>query len=67
MKIKKLQTLTFSICLIDGLINRGGGGLISGWACIWNNIFVGKWMGLFPGKRGALTWDFTVCKKNGES
>ena len=29
-----------------GLIN---GGLISGWAYIRNNIFVGKWMGLYPG------------------
>ena len=25
------------------------GGLISGWAYIQNNIFVGKWMGLYPG------------------
>ena len=25
---------------------------------MWNNIFVGKWMGLYPG--GALKWDFTV-------
>ena len=32
MKVKKLQALTFSICLFDGLINGGGlypGGLIS--------------------------------------
>ena len=47
MKVKKLQALTFSICLFDGLIN--GGGLISGWTYIRNNIFVGKWMGLYPG------------------
>ena len=44
-----------------------GGGLISGWAYIQNNIFVGKWMGLYlgglkPGEgRGALKWDFTIC------
>ena len=25
------------------------GGLISGLAYIWNNIFIGKWMGLYPG------------------
>ena len=25
------------------------GGLISGWAYIRNNIFIGKWMGLYPG------------------
>ena len=41
-----------------------GGGVIFGWAYIWNNIFVGKWMDLYPGrglKTGeALTWDFTV-------
>ena len=30
----------------------GGGG-----AYIWNNIFVGKWMGLYL---GTLKWDFTV-------
>ena len=41
----------------------GGGGLISEWAYIRNNIFVGKRMGLYlegliPG--GALKWDFTV-------
>ena len=34
---------------VDGLISRAGGGLISGWAYIWNNIFVGKWMDLYPG------------------
>ena len=31
----------------------------------WNNIFISKWMGLYPGGglklEGALTWDFTVC------
>ena len=27
----------------------GGGRLISGWAYIQNNIFVGKWMGLYLG------------------
>ena len=27
---------------VDGLINGGG-------AYIWNDIFVGKWMGLYPG------------------
>lgn len=48
---------------VDGLINRGK--LISGWAYIGNNIFVGKWMGLYPDgapNRGneALMWDFTV-------
>ena len=43
------------------------GGLISGWAYIQNNIFVGKWMGLYPGVLktgwggGGLKWDFTVC------
>ena len=26
-----------------------GGGLISGWAYIRNNVFVGKWMGLYRG------------------
>ena len=26
------------------------GGLISGWAYIWNNIFDGKWMGLVQGR-----------------
>ena len=54
---------------VGGLINGGGGGggLISGWAYIQNNIFVGKWMGLYlgglkPGEgRGALKWDFTIC------
>ena len=56
MKVKKLQALTFSICLFDELINgRGGGG-----ASIRNNIFVGKWMGFKPG--GALKWDFTVLQ-----
>ena len=49
MKVKKLEALTFSICLFDGLINEGGGGLISGWAYIQNNIFIGKRMGLYPG------------------
>ena len=33
---------------VNGLIN-GGEGLISGWACIRNTKFVGKWMGLYPG------------------
>ena len=30
------------------------GGLVSGWAYIRNSVFVGKWMGLYPGglKRG---------------
>ena len=41
MKVKKLEALMFSICLFDGLIN-GGGGLISRWAYVRNNIFVGK-------------------------
>ena len=38
-------------CTVDGLINGEGGGgwLIPGWAYIRNNIFVGKWMGLYPG------------------
>ena len=39
------------------------GGLISGWAYIPNYIFVGKWIGLYPGLKtggGALKWDFTV-------
>ena len=27
----------------------GRGQLISRWAYIWNNIFIGKWMGLYPG------------------
>ena len=45
--------------------------LYSRWACkqgsyIQNNIFVGKWMGLYPGglEPGgwALKWDFMVCK-----
>ena len=47
---------------VDGLIN--GGGLYTGGLIIWNNIFVGKWMGLYPGgglkTGGALKWDFTV-------
>ena len=62
MKVKKLEALKFLICLFDGLI-KGGGGLISGWAYIRNNIFVGKWMGLYPSglkPRGALKWDFTI-------
>ena len=53
MKAKKLQALTSSICLFDGLINgrgRGGGGLISRRTYIRNNIFVGRWMGLYPGR-----------------
>ena len=33
---------------VDGLIN-GGGVVISEWAYIRNNIFVGKWVGLYPG------------------
>ena len=45
-------------------IYKRGGGLISGWAYIQNNIFVGKWVGLYPGKlktgEGGLKWDFTV-------
>ena len=50
MKVKKLQALTFSICLFDELINgRGGGG-----ASIRNNIFVGKWIGFKPGGGGGL-------------
>ena len=39
------------------------GGLISWWAYIRNNIFVGKWMGFYReggAYRGALKWDFTV-------
>ena len=43
---------------------KRGGGLIPGWTYIRNYIFVGKWMGLYPGgglKTGeALKWDFTV-------
>ena len=48
---------------VDGLIN---GGLISEWAYryIRSNVFVGKWMGLYPGGGlklgGALKVDFTV-------
>ena len=30
MKVKKLEALMFSICLFDGLINGGGGGLYPG-------------------------------------
>ena len=30
------------------------GGLISGWAYIPNNIFIGKWMGLYRGGGGGL-------------
>ena len=43
-KRKKEHTYT-----VDGLIN--GGRFISEWAYIRNNIklFVGKWMGLYPG------------------
>ena len=46
---------------VDGLIN---GGLISGWAYIRNNIFVGKWMGLYPGelKSGILRYMSTNVK-----
>ena len=33
---------------VDGLIN-GGGGVKSEWAYIRNNIFIGKWMGSYPG------------------
>ena len=36
---------------MGGLINRGGE-LISGWAYIQNNIFVGKWIGLYRGGGG---------------
>ena len=37
----------------------GGGGIYpGGLKCVWNNIFIGKWIGLYPG--GALKWDFTV-------
>ena len=32
---------------VDGLIN--GGGLISGWSYIRNYVFIGNWMGLYPG------------------
>ena len=46
---------------LDGLIN---GGLISGWAYIWNKYI--RWQmdgliseGLKTG--GSLKWDFTVC------
>ena len=42
-KMQKEHTYT-----VDGLIN-GGGGLISRWAYIRNNIFIGKWMGLYLG------------------
>ena len=44
---------------VDGLIN--GGGLISGWSYIRNYVFIGNWMGLYPGglkTGGALKWDF---------
>ena len=66
MKVKKLQALTFPICLSDGLINGGGGiypeGLTSG------IIFVSTWMGLYPGggvKIGpALMCDFMVWVKH---
>ena len=36
--------------------------LIFGSACIRNNIFVGKWMGLYTvgDGEGALKWDFMV-------
>ena len=41
---------------VDGLIN--GGGLISGWDYIRNNIFVGKWMSLYLGglKPGGMSF-----------
>ena len=54
------------IYTVDGLINGGEGGVVSGWAYIRNNIFVGKWMGLYPEgikTGGALKWDFTVLIK----
>ena len=34
------------------------GGLISGWAYMRNNIFVGKWLGFYPG--GGLQGGFKV-------
>ena len=47
---------------LDGLIIRGVGRL---GVYFRNNIFISKWMGLYPGGglklEGALTWDFTVC------
>ena len=47
---------------LDGLIIRGVGRLE---VYFRNNIFISKWMGLYPGGglklEGALTWDFTVC------
>ena len=57
-RMKKTRSLTFSICLFHRLINGG--------AYIRKNIFVGKWMGLYPGgglkTGGALKWDFTVLQ-----
>ena len=44
LMFKKKGTYT-----VDGLINGGGGGVKSVWAYIRNNIFIGKWMGLYPG------------------
>ena len=47
---------------LDGLIIQGVGRL---GVYFRNNIFISKWMGLYPGGglklEGALTWDFTVC------
>ena len=47
---------------LDGLIIRGVGRL---GVYFRNNIFISKWMSLYPGGglklEGALTWDFTVC------
>ena len=47
---------------VDGLINGGGGGLISRWAYIQNNIFVGKWMGLYlgGGVKSGILWYFIL-------
>ena len=47
---------------LDGLIIRGVGRL---GVYFRNNIFISKWMGLYPGGglklERVLTWDFTVC------
>ena len=54
---------------VNELINgRGEGGAVSN---IRNNIFIAKWMGLYPGELktgGPLTWNFTVyfCLFEGE-
>ena len=57
--MRLFKNKTKGIHTVDGLIN-GGGGLKSGWAFIRNNIFFGKWMGLYPGglKTGGLKVGF---------